>query len=206
MKGIFMRTCSVDEGRRGFLKKSSAIAALYLTPTILVKAMSIDKVVPVMVAKEKLSLTINGKTYNLQVDVRSSLLDLLREDIGLTGTKKGCDMGQCGACIVHVNGKRLNSCLSLAVDNQDAKVTTIEGLATEKQLHPMQEAFIKHDSMQCGFCTSGQIMSAITCIRGGHANTRQDIKDYMEGNICRCGAYQNIVNAIIDVKQSGKTV
>ncbi len=194
------------ESRRDFLRKSTAITALYFTPSIFVKAASIQTIVPQPLAKEKLQLEINGKMYDLMVDVRTSLLDLLREQIGLTGTKKGCDMGQCGACIVHVNGKRVNACMSLATDNNGNKVTTIEGLAKGDQLHPMQEAFIKHDGFQCGYCTSGQIMSAVACVREGHANSREQIKDYMEGNICRCGSYQNIVDAIIEVKKSGKTV
>ncbi len=201
-----MQTFKVDEGRRGFLKKSSAITALYLMPSLFVKAISFDKLIPLPIAKEKLQLEINGKTYNLEVDARTSLLDLLREQIGLTGTKKGCDMGQCGACIIHVNGKRLNSCMSLAIDNNNSKIVTIEGLAKGDQLHPMQEAFIKHDGMQCGYCTSGQIMSAVACVREGQATSREKIKDYMEGNICRCGSYQNIVDAIMEVKKSGKPV
>ena len=201
-----MQTFKVDNGRRGFLKKSSAIAALYLTPSLLVRAVSFNKIIPLPIAKEKLQLEINGKSYNLEVDARISLLDLLREQIGLTGTKKGCDMGQCGACIIHVNGKKLNSCMSLAIDNNNSKIVTIEGLTKGDQLHPMQEAFIKHDGMQCGYCTPGQIMSAVACVREGHATSREKIKDYMEGNICRCGSYQNIVDAIIDVKKSGKPV
>ena len=201
-----MSTLKPCEGRRDFLKKSSAIAAFYLTPSIFVKAASFKTVMPQLVPKEKLQLEINGKQYDLEVDARTSLLDLLREQLALTGTKKGCDMGQCGACIVHVNGKRVNACLSLAIDNNGNKITTIEGLAKGDQLHPMQEAFITHDAMQCGYCTSGQIMSAVVCVRQGHANTREEIKNFMEGNICRCGSYQNIVDAIIDVKKSGKIV
>jgi xanthine dehydrogenase YagT iron-sulfur-binding subunit len=201
-----MEACKPADGRRGFLKKSTAIVALYLSPSLLTKAFAYDKLVPSPVEKEKLPLIINGKQYELMVDVRMSLLDLLREQIGLTGSKKGCDMGQCGACIVLVNGKRVNGCMTLAVDNANNKITTIEGLATPEKLHPVQEAFITHDAMQCGYCTPGQIMSAVACIREGHANTREEIKTYMEGNICRCGAYQNIVDAILDVKKSGKPV
>jgi len=201
-----MLPCKNDKGRRDFIKKSTAIAALYLAPSLLVKAASFDQVIPQPIPKEKLSLIINGKPYNLEVDARTSLLDLLREQIGLTGTKKGCDMGQCGACIIHVNGKRVNSCMTLAIDNDGKKVTTIEGIAKGDELHPMQEAFIKHDGMQCGYCTPGQIMSAVACVREGQATSREKIKEYMEGNICRCGSYQNIVDAIMDVKQSRKTV
>ena len=201
-----MLPCKNDKGRRDFIKKSTAIAALYLAPSLLVKAASFNQVIPQPIPKEKLSLVINGKPYDLEVDARISLLDLLREQIGLTGTKKGCDMGQCGACIIHVNGKRVNSCMTLAIDNDGKKVTTIEGLANGDELHPMQEAFIKHDGMQCGYCTPGQIMSAVACVREGQATSREKIKEYMEGNICRCGSYQNIVDAIMDVKESGKTV
>ena len=201
-----MRTCKNDEGRRDFIKKSAAVAALYLAPSILVRAVSFNKIIPQPIPKEKLQLQINGKMFDLEVDARTSLLDLLREQLALTGTKKGCDMGQCGACIVHVNGKIVNSCMSLAIDNNGNKVTTIEGLANGDQLHPMQEAFVKHDAMQCGYCTSGQIMSAVVCVRSGHANSRDEIKEYMAGNICRCGSYQNIVDAIMDVKESGKIV
>jgi len=140
----------------------------------------------------------------LEVDARSTLLDVLREHLGMTGTKKGCDMGHCGGCMVHVNGKRQNSCLPLAADLNEQSVTTIEGLSNGDTLHPMQEAFVNHDSMQCGYCTPGQIMSAITCIREGHAGSRAEIQNYMSENICRCGSYQNIVDAILEVKQSGK--
>ena len=189
--------------RRDFLKKTGFATALYMTPSLLAHAVPIIKLSPHPVPKEKLSLVINGKEYSLMVDARSSLLDLLREQLALTGTKKGCDMGQCGACMVHVNGKKVNACLSLAIDQEGMQVTTIEGLAHEEQLHPLQAAFIKHDSFQCGYCTSGQIMSGIACIREGKAVSKESIRDYMEGNICRCGAYQNIVNAIHEVAQNG---
>jgi xanthine dehydrogenase YagT iron-sulfur-binding subunit len=130
----------------------------------------------------------------------------LREQLALNGSKKGCDHGQCGCCVVHVDGKRINSCLSLAVMSNGKKVTTIEGLANGDQLHPMQEAFMKHDSFQCGYCTPGQIMSAIGCIREGHANSAEEIREYMSGNICRCGAYPNIIDAIMEVKKGGQQV
>jgi xanthine dehydrogenase YagT iron-sulfur-binding subunit len=201
-----MKQCAISDTRRGFIIKSASIAALYLTPAVLVKAYAIESVIPLPIPKEKLQLTINGKLLNLEVDARISLLNLLREQIGYTGTKKGCEMGQCGACIVHVNGKRINSCLSLAVANEKFSVTTIEGLASGDTLHPMQEAFLKHDSFQCGYCTPGQIMSAVTCVREGKAKTKASIKDYMNSNICRCGAYQNIVDAIYEVAQSGKKI
>ncbi len=152
----------------------------------------------------KLSLEVNGTRHSLSVEPRVTLLDLLREQLALTGTKKGCDHGQCGACTVHVEGKRVLSCLSLAVMQEGKKVTTIEGLAEGDQLHPMQEAFIQHDGFQCGYCTSGQIMSGIACIREGHANSDDEIREYMSGNICRCGAYPNIVKAVAEVKKGGK--
>ena len=189
--------------RRNFLKKTGFATALYMTPSLLAHAVPIMKLSPHPVPKEKLSLVINGKEYSLMVDARSSLLDLLREQLALTGTKKGCDMGQCGACMVHVNGKKVNACLSLAIDQEGMQVTTIEGLAHDDKLHPLQSAFIRHDSFQCGYCTSGQIMSGIACIREGKAVSKESIRDYMEGNICRCGAYQNIVNAIHEVAQNG---
>ena len=155
-------------------------------------------------AKSSITLKVNGAEKRLEVAPWTTLLDLLREYLDLTGTKKGCDHGQCGACTVHVDGKRINSCLSLAVMNQGKKITTIEGLAKGDQLHPMQEAFIRFDGFQCGYCTPGQIMSSIACIKEGHANSEEEIREYMSGNICRCGAYPNIVDAILDVKKGGQ--
>jgi xanthine dehydrogenase YagT iron-sulfur-binding subunit len=143
-------------------------------------------------------LKINGKQFALDVDTRTTLLDLLRERLNLTGSKKGCDHGQCGACTVLVNGRRVNSCLSLAVANEGAEVITIEGLANGDQLHPVQAAFIEHDGFQCGYCTPGQICSAVACIKEGHAKSDGDICEWMSGNLCRCGAYPNIVDAIKD--------
>jgi xanthine dehydrogenase YagT iron-sulfur-binding subunit len=139
----------------------------------------------------------------MNVEPRVTLLDFLREQLHLTGSKKGCDYGQCGACTVHVDGKRVLSCLSLAVMQNGKKITTIEGLANGDALHPMQEAFIKHDGFQCGYCTPGQIMSAVACIKEGHATTDAEIREYMSGNLCRCGAYPNIVDAIKEVAQKG---
>src|SRR5690349_7828361 len=158
------------------------------------------------VQRARVTLRINGSEHALEVDTRTSLLDLLREQLGLTGTKKGCDHGQCGACTVHVNGRRVNACLTLAIMQEGKKITTIEGLAKGEQLHPMQEGFIKYDGFQCGYCTPGQIMSAIACIREGHADSEDEIREYMSGNICRCGAYSNIVQAINDVKKGGQQV
>lgn len=150
------------------------------------------------------SIEVNGSLHQAKIDPRVTLLDFLREHLQLTGTKKGCDYGQCGACTVHVDGQRVNSCLTLAVMNDGRKVTTIEGLANGTELHPMQAAFIKHDGLQCGYCTPGQIMSAVACIKEGHADSDDDIREFMSGNICRCGAYPNIVAAIKEVKGGSK--
>ncbi|WP_292424616.1 (2Fe-2S)-binding protein [Mesorhizobium sp.] len=151
------------------------------------------------------SLRINKQPYELSLDTRTSLLDALRDHAGLTGTKKGCDHGQCGACTVLVDGKRVLSCLSFAVMNHGKEVTTVEGLASsDGKLHPMQQAFIDHDAFQCGYCTPGQIMSAIGCVNEGHANSEDDIRDYMSGNICRCAAYPNIVAAIAQARDQAR--
>jgi xanthine dehydrogenase YagT iron-sulfur-binding subunit len=135
----------------------------------------------------------------IQAEPRVTLLDALRENLHLTGTKKGCDHGQCGACTVHVNGRRIVSCLTLAIMNQGKEITTIEGLARGSELHPLQEAFIKHDAFQCGYCTSGQIMSGVACVKEGHATTDTQCREWMSGNICRCGAYPNILAAVREV-------
>ena len=150
-----------------------------------------------------LTLAVNGKTYTLRVESRTTLLDLLREQLSLTGTKKGCDHGQCGACTVLVNGTRMNSCLSLAVLREGAEITTIEGFANGGELHPLQEAFYEHDAYQCGYCTPGQICSAQGLINEGHAQTREEIRELMSGNLCRCGAYMNITQAVLEILQSG---
>jgi xanthine dehydrogenase YagT iron-sulfur-binding subunit len=142
------------------------------------------------------TLTVNGHAHTLTVDPRQSVLDVLRETLDLTGTKKGCNQGACGACTVLINGKRVNSCLTLAVMHEGAEITTIEGLAKGDELHPLQAAFIEHEGFQCGYCTSGQIMSGIGCIKEGHADSPEEIKFWMSGNICRCGAYPGIVAAI----------
>lgn len=150
-----------------------------------------------------LTLRINGKDYTLRgLDSRATLLDTLRERLHLTGTKKGCDHGQCGACTVHVNGRRVNSCLSFAVMHEGDEITTIEGLGQPGNLHPMQAAFVEHDGYQCGYCTSGQIMSAVALLKEPIGPADEDIKHAMAGNICRCGAYTNIVAAVRQVRQS----
>lgn len=146
-------------------------------------------------------LTINGRPQDAMVDPRTTLLDLLREHAHLTGTKKGCDHGQCGACTVHVNGRRVNSCLSLAATHEGDDITTIEGIGQPGDLHPLQAAFVEHDGYQCGYCTSGQIMSGVALAREPCGPTDADVREAMSGNICRCGAYKNIVAAIQHVRQ-----
>ena len=151
------------------------------------------------------TLTVNGRDHQLALDVRTSLLDALREHLGLTGAKKGCDHGQCGACTVLLDGRRVLSCLTLGVAVQGRDVTTIEGLAKNGDLHPMQQAFIDHDAFQCGYCTPGQIMSAVACVNEGHADNDADIREYMSGNLCRCAAYPNIVDAVRQARPVMKT-
>jgi xanthine dehydrogenase YagT iron-sulfur-binding subunit len=143
-----------------------------------------------------MTLRVNGEDRALSIDARTTVLDALREHLGLTGSKKGCDHGQCGACTVLMDGRRVVSCLTLAIAAQGLDITTIEGLGKHDTLHPMQRAFIEQDAFQCGYCTPGQIMSAIACVNEGHANSDDDIREYMSGNICRCAAYPNIVAAV----------
>ncbi len=149
-----------------------------------------------------LALRVNGRDYRLQLDPRTTLLDCLREMIGLTGTKKGCDHGQCGACTVHVNGRRVNACLSFALMHEGEQITTIEGLGTPEALHPMQAAFLACDAYQCGYCTSGQIMSAVALLKEPCGPDDADVKELMSGNICRCGAYVNIVTAVQQARRA----
>jgi xanthine dehydrogenase YagT iron-sulfur-binding subunit len=153
----------------------------------------------------EIQIQLNGELRRLQVQPWATLLDLLRHDLALTGTKKGCDHGQCGACTVLIDGRRINACLQLAIMQDGKAITTIEGLAQGNQLHPLQQAFIDRDAFQCGYCTPGQICSAVALIDEGHASNRDEIRELMSGNICRCGAYPNIVDAIDDVmiKRSG---
>ena len=149
------------------------------------------------------SLTVNGKPQTLSVAPSTTVLALLRERLHLTGTKKGCDQGQCGACTVLIDGRRVNSCLQLAVMNDGREITTIEGLGAPGGLHPMQEAFVAHDAFQCGYCTPGQICSAVALLKEGRARTRAEIRELMSGNLCRCGAYTNIVDAVEAVMGAG---
>jgi len=155
-----------------------------------------------MTESMKLKLDVNGRTHELALEPRVTLLDALREHLNLTGSKKGCDQGQCGACTVHVNGERVLACLTLAAQVEGRKITTVEGLAPDgADLHPVQAAFLKHDAFQCGYCTPGQIMSAVACIKEGHAGSDAEIREYMSGNLCRCGAYPHIVAAVREASE-----
>ncbi|MFL6537518.1 MAG: 2Fe-2S iron-sulfur cluster-binding protein [Chthoniobacterales bacterium] len=186
--------------RRKFLKQvAGTSAAIAIGPRLALFAQSTPSGSPAAATTMPLKLKINGKDVSLNVDTRTTLLDLLRENLQLTGSKKGCDHGQCGACTVLVNGRRINSCLSLAVVHEGDSVTTIEGLAKGEELHPVQAAFVEHDGFQCGYCTPGQICSAVACISEGHVRNDDEIREWMSGNLCRCGAYPNIVDAIKSV-------
>ena len=193
------------ETRRKFIKQVAGTSAVIAIGPNLLDAVSIDQAEQTSgrtTAADLLqvNLKINGKNYVLEVDPRVTLLDALRERLHLTGSKKGCDHGQCGACTVLINGRRVNSCLTLAVVHEGDEITTIEGLANGNQLHPMQAAFIEHDGFQCGYCTPGQICSAVALLKENHANSDDEIREWMSGNICRCGAYPNILAAIKDAK------
>src|SRR5882762_854444 len=200
-----------DPSRREFLRTMGSTAAAAViagcapmrpdrpappggSPAAIADGPSIQGAVPI-------TLRINGKDHHLRIDPRATLLDCIRETVALTGTKKGCDHGQCGACTVHVNGRRVNSCLSLALMHDGEEITTIEGLGTSDSLHPMQAAFLAHDGYQCGYCTSGQIMSAVALLKEPCGPNDADVKEFMSGNICRCGAYQNIIAAIQHVRK-----
>ncbi|WP_460447906.1 (2Fe-2S)-binding protein [Alsobacter sp. SYSU BS001988] len=184
--------------RRHFLGASaSTLAAPLVAESLAGPAAAQTRREPDPAAPVPMRLRINGQEHRLALDVRTSLLDALREHVGLTGGKKGCDHGQCGACTVHLDGARVLSCLTLAVSVQGREVTTIEGLAgAQGDLHPMQQAFIDHDAFQCGYCTPGQIMSAVACVQEGHASSPAAIREFMSGNLCRCAAYPNIVAAV----------
>jgi xanthine dehydrogenase YagT iron-sulfur-binding subunit len=188
--------------RREFLGRLAAISAGLTVVTPLARAkQAAEKSASKEPSKTEsglmeVSLKVNGKNETLRIDPRVTLLDALRDRIQLTGTKKGCDHGQCGACTVHIDGKSVLSCLTLAVMARGKEITTIEGLAKGDELHPVQEAFIACDGFQCGYCTSGQIMSAVACIQDGHIGSDTEIREFMSGNLCRCGAYPNIVDAI----------
>ncbi len=179
--------------RRTFI---STTASAFVTP-LAADAGSPETIPPVASSQPvSLTLNVNGSDKPLTIDARTTVLDALREHIGLTGTKKGCDHGQCGACTVLIDGRRVVSCLTLALVAQNQEIVTIEGLAKDGNLHPMQQAFVDQDAFQCGYCTPGQIMSAVACVKEGHVSSEEDIREYMSGNLCRCAAYPNIVAAV----------
>jgi xanthine dehydrogenase YagT iron-sulfur-binding subunit len=190
---------SLPVKRRDLIGTSAALAVLPL-PSLAADSSP----PPSSSTQDAVSLAINGETHKFSLDQRTSLLDALREHLGLTGTKKGCDHGSCGACTVHVDGKRILACLTLAHRLEGKKITTIEGLARGGTLHPMQAAFLEHDGYQCGYCTPGQIMSAISVVEEGHTQSEAEIAEWMSGNLCRCGAYTNIRAAIQDAAQAKK--
>jgi xanthine dehydrogenase YagT iron-sulfur-binding subunit len=195
-------TSSAGVSRRSFLSALGAAGVAATAGSVAVASPSLpaDHAAEAQEGCIPVGLRINGKQFDVQVDPRTTLLDCLRETVGLSGTKKGCDHGQCGACTVHVNGRRINSCLTLAAMHEGDEITTIEGLGRPGDLHPMQAAFIEHDGYQCGYCTSGQIMSAVALLKEKCGPSDADVKELMSGNICRCGAYSNIVAAIQDVR------
>ncbi|ONI91943.1 (2Fe-2S)-binding protein [Saccharothrix sp. ALI-22-I] len=188
-------TADSEYKRRTVLKAGSAAvtATLVATPAATPAAAAQTESSSV-----DITLRVNGRDHRLAVEPRVTLLDALRERLDLTGTKKGCDRGECGACTVLVDGRRIKSCLTLAVMRQNAEITTIEGLARDDRLHPLQEAFIRRDAFQCGGCTPGQIMSGVACISEGHTRSADEIREWMSGNLCRCACYPNIVDAIQD--------
>jgi xanthine dehydrogenase YagT iron-sulfur-binding subunit len=184
--------------RRSFMKAAAAASAAVAIPDAAISQAPADNSLPGN--SKAIRLKVNGTARQLTVDTRTTLLDALREQLGMPGTKKGCDHGQCGACTVHVNGRRINSCLTFAVMHEGDEVTTIEGLAGGKALHPVQAAFVEHDAFQCGYCTPGQIMSTAALLREPIGPNDDDIREAMSGNICRCGAYPNILAAIKAVR------
>ncbi|WP_456834730.1 MULTISPECIES: (2Fe-2S)-binding protein [unclassified Bradyrhizobium] len=184
-----------EVSRRSILRTVGGVASMAVVPQV--AAQSTPGSRPAA-STARVRLTVNGTRHELDLDIRQSLLDVLREDLGLTGAKKGCNQGACGACTILLNGRRVVSCLTLAAMHEGATIETIEGLEKNGELHPLQSAFVEHDGLQCGFCTPGQIMSAVGCIAEGHAGSPDDIRFWMSGNICRCGAYPGIVAAVAD--------
>jgi xanthine dehydrogenase YagT iron-sulfur-binding subunit len=189
---------STEWNRRSFLKAAVAASAAVAITEPAISQVPAESRLPA--TSKSIRLKVNGAAHQLTVDTRATLLDALREQLGMPGTKKGCHHGQCGACTVHLNGRRINSCLTFAVMHEGDEITTIEGLATGQQLHPVQAAFVEHDAFQCGYCTPGQIMSAAALLREPIGLHDDDIREAMSGNICRCGAYPNIVAAIKAVR------
>ncbi|MGV0852728.1 (2Fe-2S)-binding protein [Mycolicibacterium phlei] len=187
--------------RRTFVGTSVALGGAVAAATVLSGCDS-DTPDTAEPATTTVRMRINGQERELEVDNRTSLLDMLRERAGLPGTKKGCDQGACGACTILVDGVRINSCLTLAVMHDGADIVTVEGLERNGRLHPLQQAFIDHDGLQCGYCTPGQILSGIGCIREGHNRSREEVAEWMSGNLCRCGAYRNIVDAVMSVREA----
>ncbi|MBV9645652.1 MAG: (2Fe-2S)-binding protein [Verrucomicrobia bacterium] len=196
--------CEGGSSRRQFIRSLAAISAGLTVAAPLGRAAIPEESIPQTAPPNsgsglglvRINLKVNGNTRRLFIDPRVTLLDALRDRLELTGTKKGCDRGTCGACTVHLDGRRVLSCLTLAVMAKEREVTTIEGLAKGDELHPVQAAFIECDGFQCGYCTPGQIMSAVACINEGHSGSEPEIREFMSGNLCRCGAYPNIVDAI----------
>ena len=203
------RSESGKSTRRSFLSRLG-MASLLATagPAVTTLAQRAGKVEQMTSSESKdaipITLCVNGKQHDLRIDPRTTLLDCLREHLHLTGSKKGCDHGQCGACTVHINGRRVNSCLCFAAMHEGEEITTIEGIGQPENLHAMQAAFVAHDAYQCGYCTSGQIMSAVALLKEPCGPGDAEVKEFMSGNICRCGAYPNIVAAIQSVRQNAK--
>jgi xanthine dehydrogenase YagT iron-sulfur-binding subunit len=193
--------------RRTFLSRLGTASLLATAgPVARVLSQTVKEHTPSSESKDAIAVTlrVNGKNHDLRIDPRTTLLDCLRENLHLTGSKKGCDHGQCGACTVHINGRRVNSCLTFAAMYQGDEITTIEGIGPPENLHAMQAAFLEHDAYQCGYCTSGQIMSAVALLKEPCGADDAEVKEFMSGNICRCGAYPNIVAAIQSVRQGDK--
>jgi xanthine dehydrogenase YagT iron-sulfur-binding subunit len=192
-----------DAPPRGPSRRNLFGAAAGLAAAPVIASAAPAKPAPSPAQAANLTLSVNGRDHRLTLDPRTTLLDALRETLHLTGSKKGCDQGQCGACTVHLDGRRVLACLTLALQAQGARITTIEGLAgADGHLHPMQQAFIEHDGFQCGYCTPGQIMSAVACVNEGHAGDEAEIREYMSGNLCRCAAYPKIVAAVVQARDA----
>ncbi|MDE1162255.1 MAG: (2Fe-2S)-binding protein [Acidobacteriaceae bacterium] len=196
LEKLSRRSFLTRAGAAGVATATATIAAPLAAAAVEARSPAQETLPAVIPGTVPITLKVNGEVHRIQVDPRATVLDTLRETLHLTGTKKGCDHGQCGACTVHVDGKRANSCLLFATMQQGHEITTIEGLGTPEKMHPMQAAFVEHDGYQCGYCTSGQIMSAVALLHEPCGPTDNDVKEALSGNICRCGAYPNIVTAV----------